>query len=266
MLSSPQQTAPNPYEQLLRATSLLWPPLLDPRTHRIRRLSRRRHGRVEPLHPSHRTICLPSPVSPPPIEADLAGDRGVVASTPHGSIAKPAHQFRVVACQRQVVDRFDPVAIRRCFEVTWLNGPTEQNRLASLMNMNDKPDPEIPVLLDVVISEAPERGEEDVALQDDDFRKCVKQEFGYRRLASPARAGHDQEWETANSGFVGASRAGDDRPTWCITPDRTIHAEPATPLADLLHHRALTHRDDDLASQSNYRILTRDLPRITRQS
>lgn len=248
MLSSPRRAAPDPYEQLLRATSPFRQPLVNPGTHRIGRLSRRRHGRVQPIDPFHRTICLPSPVSPPPIEADMAVDERVIASAPRGSIAKPALQLRVVACQRQVVDRFDPVAIRRCVEVTWLNGPTEQNRLASLMNMNDKPDPEVPVLLDVVISETPERGEENVALQDDNFRICVKQEFGYRRLASPARSGHDQERETANSGFVGASRTGDDRPTWSINPDRTIRAEPATPLADLLHHRALTHRDDGLPS------------------
>lgn len=227
-----------PNDRVLRATSLSRQPLMNPGTHRIGCLLRCGGGGVEQVAAFHLHVRLPSPVPPPPVEAALPGDECVIASAPRGSIAKAALQLRIVACQRQIVDRLDAIAIRRRFEMAGLDGSAEQNRLASLMDMQDEAEPEIPVLLRVLVDEAPESGKEDVTLQYDDFRKCVKQELAYRRFSSPARAGDDKQWEPADPGAMGASRAGDDRPPGSITPDRTIRAERATPLADLPHRRA----------------------------
>ena len=230
---------------LLPATPSRWQSMANPGTHHVCRSFWRFSGRIEDIYGWGVLAfsCGPNrSIAPPPIEPDVLGDERRITATPCRSRTQASLELPILAGQREVVDRLDAISIRCRFEMAGLDGSAEQDRLASLMEMDDETRPVIPIVLDILVGEALERGKQDVALQDHDVRKGVQQKLPCCRLAGSARAGHHEEREPSDSRAMGASWAGDDRPTRSISADRAIGTESTAPLADVLNHRDLPLR------------------------
>lgn len=141
--------------------------MANPGSYEIRRVLWRNFGRIEEIHVSD---ILPLTIAPPAVEPDVLRNECLIAAPPGGSPPQPAFELRPRACQREIVDGREAVPVGDGFEMARQDGSAEQNRLASLMEVEDQAQPLIPVLLHVRGGRAPEHRQENIALQNNAFR------------------------------------------------------------------------------------------------
>ena len=164
----------------------------DPPTDRACRLLDGGMRRVDHLD---RWLIRISLCAEPTVEAEVIGDEGVVAPAPPWPFPNPPFEFRVVARERRVVYCRETATGRARLHQRRNHGSAEDNRSPSLVDIDDQPQPDVPVPAESLGPGRVNHAPENIAFEHDAIRQGVHQTPACRCLAPTARTSHHEHGE-----------------------------------------------------------------------